>query len=412
MRVTNFSFFANSGGSTVGSSQKKRRSLSRRARWAVPGTAVAVTAVTVAALQIPAASASPNLPNRTPAQLLASISSDAKVPPMTGTVVETASLGLPALPQTASNPTNMLSLLTGSHTMKVYYQDSKHYRLSVPEPSAETDVIANGSTVWLWQSTTDSVTEFTGSGEPAKQVTPNPTQTPLTPQQAANQVLAKVGQTTLVSVQANVMVAGEASYQLVLAPKDSRSLVGKVVIAIDGKYGVPLRVQLYAKGATSPAFQVGYAALQWVAPAPANFSFTPPKGASVDVVNGAKSASGSKASSNPAGVGSYGKSWLTVVAFPQKDLMQGFGTTAGSSGSSSSSSGQQNIASSNNSGVSVSSQELLSALLGSAKPVHGSWGSGTLVTTSLVSMLMTGGEVYIGAVQPSVLYAAVGHTTS
>ena len=386
--------------------------LSRRARWAVPGTAVAVTAITVAALQIPAAQASPDLPNKTPAQLLASISTDAKVPPMTGTVVETASLGLPQLPQTG-NATSMTSLLTGSHTMKVYYQDSKHYRLSVPQPSSETDVIANGSTVWLWQSASDSVTEFTGADQAsAKKAVPQVTQTPLTPQQAANQVLAKVGATTLVSVQANVMVAGEPSYQLVLAPKDSRSLVGKVVIAVDGKYGVPLRVQLYAKGATSAAFQVGYTALQWVAPAPANFSFTPPKGASVDVVNEAKSASGSKSPSNTTGFGSYGKSWLTVVAFPQKDLTQGFGTTAGSSSSSSSSSGQQNIASSNNSGVSVSSQELLSALLGSAKPVHGSWGSGTLVTTSLVSMLMTGGEVYIGAVQPSVLYSAVGHTTS
>ena len=386
--------------------------LSRRARWAVPGTAVAVTAITVAALQIPAAQASPDLPNKTPAQLLASISTDAKVPPMTGTVVETASLGLPQLPQTG-NATSMTSLLTGSHTMKVYYQDSKHYRLAIPQPSSETDVIANGSTVWLWQSASDSVTEFTGADQAsAKKAVPQVTQTPLTPQQAADQVLAKVGATTLVSVQANVMVAGEPSYELVLAPKDSRSLVGKVVIAIDGKYGVPLRVQLYAKGATSPAFQVGYTALQWVAPAPANFSFTPPKGASVDVVNGAKSASGSKSPSNPTGFGSYGKSWLTVVALPQKDLMQGFGTAAGSSSSSSSSSGQQNIASSNNSGVSVSSQELLSALLGSAKPVHGTWGSGTLVTTSLISMLMTGGEVYIGAVQPSVLYAAVGHTTS
>ncbi len=73
---------------------------------------------------------------------------------------------------------------------------------------------------------------------------------------------------------------------------------------------------------------------------------------------------------------------------------------------------QQDIYSANGQGVGVSSQELLNALLGSAKPVHGSWGSGTLVTTSLVSILMTGGEVYIGAVQPSVLYAAVGHTTS
>jgi outer membrane lipoprotein-sorting protein len=327
--------------------------------------------------------------------------------------VETASLGLPQLPQTG-NPTSVASLLTGSHTMKVYYQDSKHYRLSIPQPQSETDVIANGSKLWLWQSSSDSVTEFTQADQAsAKNAAPKVAQTPLTPQQAANQVLAKVGKTTLVSVQANVMVAGEPSYQLVLAPKDSRSLVGKVVIAIDGKYGVPLRVQLYAKGASSPAFQVGYTALQWVAPDPANFSFTAPKGASVDVVNPkAKSASGSTPANSSAGFGSYGKSWLTVVALPQKDLMQGFGTISGSSSPASSSNGKQNTFSNNNQGVGVSSQELLNALLGTAKPVHGSWGSGTLVTTSLVSMLMTGGEVYIGAVQPGVLYAAVGHTTS
>jgi outer membrane lipoprotein-sorting protein len=387
-----------------------RVKMSRRARWAVPGTVVAVTGITVAALQIPAAQASPDLPNRTPAQLLASISTDAKVPPMTGTVVETASLGLPQLPSTSGNPTSITSLLTGSHTMKVYYQDSKHYRLAIPQPSSETDVIADGSKVWLWQSASDSVTEFIPSAA-AKNAVPQPTQTPLTPQQAANQVLAKVGQTTLVSVQANVMIAGEPSYQLVLAPKDSRSLVGKVVIAIDGKYGVPLRVQLFAKGATAPAFQVGYTDLQWVTPDPANFSFTPPKGASVRVVKSkdeAKSASGTSAGT--AGFGSYGKSWLTVVSFPQKDLTNGFGTTSGPSPTPSSSNG--GTFNNSNKGVGVSSQELLNALLGSAKPVSGSWGSGTLVTTSLFSMLMTGGEVYIGAVQPSVLYAAVGHTTS
>ena len=58
------------------------------------------------------------------------------------------------------------------------------------------------------------------------------------------------------------------------------------------------------------------------------------------------------------------------------------------------------------------SQAVLNALIGAAKPVHGSWGSGTLLQTSLVSILMTGGEVYVGAVQPSVLEAAVGHTTA
>ncbi len=387
--------------------------LSRRARWAVPGTAVAVTAAVVAALQIPAAEASPALPAKTPAQILASLGNDRKVPPLTGTVVETARLGLPSLPAQATNPTSLTSLLTGSHTVKVYWQDATHYRLAIPQPQAETDVIANGGTTWLWESVNDSVTEFLPSAQAAaKPAAPAPIQTPLTPQQAANQILAKVGKTTVVSAQANVMVAGEASYQLVLAPKDPHSLIGKIVIATDGRYGVPLRVQLYAKGAASPSFQVGYTALQWVTPAPSNFSFTAPHGASVDVVHlgkgGTKPAAGTSGTSGTSGFGSYGKGWLTVVSFPQADLSKGFGVGSGATPGPSAS--QPGISASNQ-GISVSQRELLNALLGSAKPVSGSWGTGTLVTTSMVSMLMTGGEVYLGAVTPSVLYAAVGHTT-
>jgi outer membrane lipoprotein-sorting protein len=380
--------------------------MSRRARWAVPGAAVAVTVGVIAALQIPAAQASPDLPARTPAQLLASLSSDAKVPPLTGTVVETASLGLPQLPQAATSPTSPTALLTGSHTVKVYYQDGSHFRLAIPQRGSETDVIADGSRAWLWQSASDSVTEFVPpAGKTAQPATPKPLQTPLTPQQAANQVLQKVGATTLVSVQSNVMVANEPAYQLVLAPKDPRSLVGKVLIAVDGKHGIPLRVQLFAKGASSPAFQVGYTDLQFTAPSSANYTFTPPHGASVDVVKPGQEQAKSAAAPNTSGFGTYGKSWLTVAAFPQQDLNEGLGMGPASSGK------QQDMYSAGNKGVGVSSQALLNALLGSAKPVSGAWGSGTLVTTSLMSMLITNGEVYVGAVQPSVLYAAVGHTS-
>ncbi len=147
-------------------------------------------------------------------------------------------------------------------------------------------------------------------------------------------MLKAVGKTTVVSVEANVMVAGEPCYQLVLAPKDDRSLIGKVTIAIDGKYGVPLRFQVFAKGAASPAFQFGYTALQFTAPAAANFDFTPPSGASLTVENltgdGQKSAAGQQ--SGTSGFGVYGKSWLTVAEVPQADLLKGFGTVPGSSG--------------------------------------------------------------------------------
>lgn len=382
--------------------------LSRRGRWAVPGTAVVVTGGVIAGLQIPAAQASPALPARTPAQLLAQVSADAKVPPLTGTVVETTSLGLPALPQ-VGNPTSLSSLLTGSHTVNVYYESPQHFRLQVPQSLSEMDAIRDGNKLWLWESTRNSVTEFTWPKGALKHPEKQPsTGAALTPQQAADEILKAVGKTTTVSVQTNVLVAGEPAYQLVLAPKDSRSLVGQVVIAVDGKYGFPLRVQVFAKGANSPAFQVGYTQLSFTTPAQANLTFTPPPGATVKVTNlGATHhmATGGSTSPTQAGLGTYGSDWLTVAAFPQSDLTQPFGTGPASSPPPSSSASGMGA-------IGGNAQEVLNALIGSAKAVHGSWGSGTLLQTSLVSMLITGGEVYVGAVQPSVLEAAVGHTSA
>jgi hypothetical protein len=50
---------------------------------------------------------------------------------------------------------------------------------------------------------------------------------------------------------------------------------------------------------------------------------------------------------------------------------------------------------------------VLRAVLRAATPVHGSWGSGRLLRTSLLSILITSkGQILVGAVVPSVLYAA------
>ena len=76
--------------------------LPRNARWAVPAVAVVVTSGAIAGSVITVAQAAPNLPPKTPAQLLADIASTHNIPALTGTVVETTSLGLPALPQPAT----------------------------------------------------------------------------------------------------------------------------------------------------------------------------------------------------------------------------------------------------------------------------------------------------------------------
>lgn len=387
--------------------------LSRRGRWAIPAAGVVVTGAVIAASHISIAQASPALPARTPAQLLAQIDTSAELPPLTGTVVETASLGLPALPG-ESNPTSLSSLLTGSHTMNVYYGSPQHFRLQVPQSLSETDFIRDGNALWEWDSTGNAVTEYTwpkgALHDRGKHVTSTMPAAPvLTPQQAAGELLQAVGKTTVVTVQTNVLVAGEPAYQLVLAPKDQRSLIGRVVIAIDGKYAVPLRVQVFAKNATTPAFQVGYTQIAFVTPAPANLQFTPPPGAALKKVTLSGDSGPRPGTPNDTtGFGVFGSGWLTVAEFPQKDLTA-LGTGQGSSSQPASSPSGEGV-------LGADSQAAITTLLAAGKPVHGSWGSGTLLTTSLMSMLTTNGEVYLGAVTPSVLYAAAqaaqtaGHT--
>ena len=64
--------------------------------------------------------------------------------------METASFGLPSLPATG-NPTSLSSLLTGSHTIRVWYASPGHFRLAVPQSLSESDVIRDGRTAWLWR---------------------------------------------------------------------------------------------------------------------------------------------------------------------------------------------------------------------------------------------------------------------
>ena len=357
--------------------------LSRRARWAVPVGALVVTGAVMAGSLISVAQAAPVLPPRTPAQLLAAVA-QGQAPALTGTVLETVSLGLPALPDTG-NPTSIASLLTGSHTIQVWYASPQRYRLAVPQSLSETDVVRNGSTVWLWQSTLNTVTKFTVPATTA----PGPQPSPLTPQQAAQQALNMVGPTTTVSVDSNVTVAGQSAYELVLAPTDSRSLIGQVRIAIDASNSVPLRLQVFARGAASPAISVGYTAISFGAPSAADTSFTPPPGAQLTTVSPGQ---GGQQGTQDGDATTIGSGWLTVLAMPSAGLLSG--------------QPMHPVQPSQGSGEDAAA---LQALLGSATYVHGSWGTGRLLRTSLISVLITtGGTVFIGAVQPSVLYAAAG----
>lgn len=341
----------------------------------MPGAAVVAIGAVAAVMTIPAASAAPVLPPRTAAQLLASVG-QARGVQFTGTVVETSSLGLPSLPSNLSGDSSSpYTLLTGSHTMRIWYGSPDHFRLAVPGTLSETDLIRDGGTLWEWESSSNATTKYTAPAQ-------TPAQVPvITPQQAAQDAINAVGPTTTISTDSNVSVAGQNAYELVLAPKSSESLIGQVRIAVDAANGMPLRVEVFARGATSPAIQVGYTQIQFVAPASSELTFTPPPGSTVANQGQAAKPNMSTGPRTPAKT--TGSDWLTVVELP--------GTVLGE--------------------MNGKDSELASALLGSAAHVSGSWGTGQLIRTSLVDILVTnnGNTIYLGAVQPSLLYQAASN---
>ena len=96
-----------------------------------------------------------------------------------------------------------------------------------------------------------------------------------------------------------------------------------------------------------------------------------------------------------------GKNWLQVAVLPASALSElaGQGNAAAVAG--------QAARSASGGGGSVSGSGCSARCCKSAHPVHGAWGSGRLLHTSLLSVLITSnGHMLVGAVNPSVLYAA------
>jgi len=553
---------------------------SRRARWAVPAGAVAAVGVVVAGSVLTSASAAPSLPARTPAQLIAAIAASKSAPSaFSGVIVTNSALGLPDLPGESSGMP-ISSLLTGSATIDVWYASPAQLRLALPVSLGETDLRVDGAQAWLWDSQTNTATHVLPSAgaaglrlavprAAAGMVSPARARARLksssssnsawssgpsskvasssrawkvarsssgasssrayqstlhihlaapTPQQVAQRLLAAVGPTTTVGVQSNVTIAGQPAYQLTLAPKSSSSLVGRVSIAVDASNYLPLRVQVFARGAASPAYQIGFTSISFARPAASNFTFTPPPGARVRTVRlpagpplgGVPAISRKVAIAIPRGkiaripaglrlralpivirralvtvpggkavrLGSLpkGGNWVrakavrpgslpkgpvqisgTAVKLPRgvtrnarivlpKGLTKlerqhlltalranmaharrlhpgvynggGFGwyayaplaggTFPAGAGSAARviGTGWLSVAVLPAAGLTGAAGGEAGALLRTATPVHGSWGSGRLLRTSLLSVLITSdGKVLIGAVTPSVLYA-------
>ncbi|MBV9293358.1 MAG: hypothetical protein JO222_12990 [Frankiales bacterium] len=364
-------------------------------RWSVPAAALAVSAGVAVGPHAFAASAHPKLPPRSAAALIAAVE-QSRVQALTGTVQTTADLGLPQLPDSISGGgAGLQAMLTGTQKLRLWVDGAQRQRIALLGDLAETDVVHNVADLWTYTSRTNTVThQHFGGGTTAASDSAD-TGTPaqqLTPQAQARKFLHAIDPSTRVTVDRTARVAGRAAYQLVLAPRTSATLIRSVRIAIDAATALPLRVQVFAAGSKSPAFQTGFTSLSLHRPAASVFAFRTPPSAHVSrsmaealgVPGAGASPAGPPDTARPKANGKprvVGRGWASIAVLP-----------AGTVDQSSATNGSQKDG----------SGSILDAV---TKPVA----QGRLLTTRLLSLLITpDGRVLVGAVPATALERAAG----
>jgi outer membrane lipoprotein-sorting protein len=333
----------------------------RTGRVVAGGIAVA-SAVGLGLLAVPGgAGAAPELPPVSAQDLVASVIK-ADPGPFSGTVTLDNQLGLPALP-------NLPQAANGTSTARIWSGGDGKGRVQIPTASGERTLVADGTTVWSWDSTDRTVT--TG---PEKHDGARPEAGPTDPTAAATQALAALTPTSTIAVDGTAEVAGRPAYALVLAPKPTeRTLLREVRIAVDAEKRVPLQLTVLAQGSSTPVLTVGFSDVSFAAPDPSLFTFTPPPGATVKQQDATKPEGQRPAKpADAAAPAVVGDGWDTVVVAKAPQ-----GANLGQ----------------------------VSAL---GRPVSGAWGSGHEIDTAVATAIVTDdGRIAAGAVPEQVLTEAL-----
>ncbi|MFI7500580.1 outer membrane lipoprotein carrier protein LolA [Streptomyces sp. NPDC049687] len=390
-------------------------------RYVVPVTVIGVAAATIGLVPALADAGDPDLPKITAPQLLDKIAAS-DVQQLSGTVKISTDLGLPDLGgltsgllsgatgddgSSADPSARLTELASGTHTLRVAADGPDRQKLSLLENAAEYSVIHNGKDVWGYDSSANEVYHST-AGEGAKEGAETPV--PATPKDLTEDALKAVDDTTSVTVDGTVHVAGRDAYKLLIKPRQSGSTVGAISVAVDAKTGMPLKFTLAPASGGAAVVDAGFTEVTFAKPAASTFDFTPPKGAKVtegDDTEAAPEHSGTSGEDLP------------------KDL-EGLGGLHGITGSDGSEGfdvlgkGWTSVAVLETGGEGVPSDSELNSELGSdaggalsgflgsfGDKVSGKFGSGTVFSTRLVNALVTDdGKVYVGAVTKDALVKA------
>ncbi len=164
--------------------------------------------------------------------------------------------GLPSLPQLA----DVSRLLSGDTRLRTWYAGADRWRVDTIDTGTERDLYQTPAGQTLWDYGSDQLTFITGSA-------------PVRLPQGADLVPAALGRRLLAACDVRLSglpgrrVAGIAAAGVRATPTDPSTTIGHVDVWADPATGVPLQVEVAARGAGAPILVTRFLEVRLAAPA-------------------------------------------------------------------------------------------------------------------------------------------------
>ena len=287
------------------------------ARWAI--TAVAAVALVVIPLAL---QARPAQPTTIGADVLAARMQASGSIGWSGTI---DTVGTVQIPDNDSFAT-LATLLGQDNQLRAWWRSSDDYRIDRIRSTGETDLIRHHQTQirWVFESQTATIS-------PVSKIR-LPDAVDLVPPTFARQLLQGAAPTELTRLPA-MRIAGIDAAGLRLTPSDPAGSTGRVDLWADPQTGLPLRVDLFGRGAVRPAVTTAFTQVDPSTPAASTTRFVPNEqmtinyDQSVDVAAAANAFAPidlpitlagltSRDGSDPGAVGTYGRGPTTLIVIP------------------------------------------------------------------------------------------------
>jgi outer membrane lipoprotein-sorting protein len=268
---------------------------------------VAVAGATAAVAAGTLSSSGTKPPPRALADALAAAASAPEVPGVTARVKFTNNL-FPSGVVGGNSP-----VLAGG-TGRLWAASDGRFRLELQSSSGDAQVVGDASSVTVSQPSTSTVYRFV---LPAQKPDATDTAKHAAPTAADIQkLLNRIAPEALVSGATPTTVAGQPAYDVRVAPAKNGGLLGAAELAWDAARGVPLRVGIYARGATQPTLELAVTDIAYGAIRTADITVPPPAGAKVQTIDLTKQGSAADKSAKGATADQTVAQVQAAVAFP------------------------------------------------------------------------------------------------